>query len=74
MDLKAVVIPGEAPESDDDSVNVTTVHNLTLTLTYIHSNFIYYFLSTVISNKIEEFLLSFFIPVAIHLLIQFFRV
>ncbi|XP_012254249.2 uncharacterized protein LOC105685025 [Athalia rosae] len=24
MDLKAVVIPGEAPESDDDSVNVTT--------------------------------------------------
>ncbi|XP_046484819.1 biogenesis of lysosome-related organelles complex 1 subunit 3 [Neodiprion pinetum] len=24
MDLKAVVVPGEAPESDDESVNVTT--------------------------------------------------
>lgn len=25
MDMKAIVIPGEAPESDEDAIDITTV-------------------------------------------------
>lgn len=28
MDLKAVVVSGEAPESDDDASNIITVYNI----------------------------------------------
>jgi len=30
MDLKAVVISGEAPESDDDASNIVTVRDITV--------------------------------------------
>lgn len=30
MDLKAVVVSGEAPESDDDASNIVTVRDITM--------------------------------------------
>lgn len=30
MDLKAVVVSGEAPESDDDASNIVTVRDITV--------------------------------------------
>jgi len=41
MDLKAVVVSGEAPESDDDISNIVTVCNIYITM-YITS-YIEYF-------------------------------
>lgn len=40
MDLKAVVVSGEAPESDDDASNIVTVCNIYITVLYFILNVI----------------------------------
>jgi len=38
MDLKAVVVSGEAPESDDDISNIATVCNIYICILYLILN------------------------------------